>query len=127
VAAAVRAQLDLGTPTATTSRAAIWLLGPPPLPHVHREVWLLTCLAALAAMEYGRELLWARLNRPSTTLVSDVPSMAVARFWLHLSDFAHAHPTLWVLPSSHPFLCTQDGRLTVHVPLAAAAPPTTDS
>jgi hypothetical protein len=63
----VREQLDLalGQPSGAVSKAAVWLLGPPPLPHVHPPVWQLVSLAAVAAMEYGRALLWAHRHGPS--------------------------------------------------------------
>lgn len=70
VAHAVRKQLNaaLGLPAGApgVSKASVWLLGPPPAPpNIHPSVWRLVSLAAVAAMEHGRTLLWARRHGPS--------------------------------------------------------------
>lgn len=66
VAATVRHQLASALPPGTNiTRASVWLLGPPPAPNVHHGAWSVVCLAAIAAMEYGRALLWAHRHSPS--------------------------------------------------------------
>jgi hypothetical protein len=131
VAQAVRTQIDhVLAPSAPTptSRANVWLLGPPPLPHITPGVWTLVCLCALAAMEYGRTLLWAQHHHlpaaPAPQWANPlraVSNAAVARFWHLLQDFARANPRHWTLPHSHPFLHTittadPRGRLDIHLP-----------
>jgi hypothetical protein len=58
VAQAVRAQLTLALGTAC-SMSSVWLMRCP-RPDLDRSVWALVCLAALDAMEHGRQVLWAR-------------------------------------------------------------------
>jgi hypothetical protein len=64
--------------------------------------------------------IWPRIASARTAAVDAVRNAAAARFWHLLQDFALTNPYYpWDLPAAHPFLRTQDGRLTVHLPPAA--------
>ena len=61
VYACLQAALPPGAPE--VQRWHVWLAEPPAGAGVHRAVWLVVCLAALAAMEAGRRRLWRELKR----------------------------------------------------------------
>ena len=109
VVASVRAQL----PPAhrPLQRQAIWL-GEAPA-EVHDGVWVVVCLAAVAAMDHGRKVMVARLlgeppAAPGQQLAARAAARAVARLWELLQDFCSlgVAPADWsaVVPANHPFL-----------------------
>ena len=62
VAVAVVAELLASLPPSfELSCADVWLLRAPPQAGLHGGVWALVCMVALAAMHYGRRLLWSLL------------------------------------------------------------------
>lgn len=67
--------------------------------------------------------IWPHVAAARATAVTAVSHAAAARFWHLLQDFALANPHHWALPADHPFLCTREGRLTVHLPAEAPALP----
>lgn len=118
-------------------RAEVWLATQGEGRRVHAGVWLVVCMAALAAMDYGRRKLTAMhlasqpirdsqgrrqqsLHEawhlpqpdPAGTVVERAGRAAVARFWSMLADFASVQtaPASWAqLPTAgHPFL-VRDG------------------
>lgn len=99
VAQAVRAQLarqDLpGGPAPAAERADVWLLRPPASYAGARRRWFFVAMAAIAAMEFGRCVLWARSIAGGGDAVGDVvvPSgrrhLAAERFWVLLGDMPH--------------------------------------
>ena len=133
VAVAVRQQLCAALPPAAVILCHhLWLLS---TPHAAcaQPVWILVCLCAVDAMEYGRQRLWAQWRSPAWPL--DVPARLAAvaatanaatqRFWHNVQGATFAAP---VLPASwaavgpaHPFVCVVDGCARVHVPAARAA------
>ena len=129
VAAAVLDQLasGLGEPP---SQSSVWLLIPPSQAPCH-QAWSIVGLAALAAMEHGRRLLWATSHGTSWPLptsaagvleaaVASIGRAAAAHFWQLLHDFADdcpEPPPHWSpLPNLHPFLATHNGRIVVRLP-----------
>ena len=133
VARAVFAQLAAGVgraAAAAITQPSVWLMAPCPCPAVHPPVWALSSLAAVAAMEHGRALLWAHRHSPAweaaadrPALVASVANVAAARFWLILQDVADAcvpPPAGWQLGPDHPFLCVRGGLLEANLPSAAA-------
>ena len=140
VAQAVCDQLQLGLGRAPI-RAAVWLLSPPAGSDVHEGVWVLVCLAAVAAMEHGRARLWALRTAARRAgggglgpaggplppaVVSGVGRSAAAHFWHTLHDFVMAGPSVlphWELPQGHPFVAPAGGGLRVALPRAALVSP----
>jgi len=110
-------------------RAAIWLARVPA--GVQADVWCVVCLAAIAAMDHGRRVLYAiSQGPPSAAPARDVASTAARnRFWRHLSDFLAYQRSLppWrdACPPGHPFfhLDAATGSLVLHCPAMVAAPP----
>lgn len=127
----------------------LWLCQSPG-PAVHSGVWLVVCLAALAAMEHGRRQLW-RLHRvesdaarapggrqrtlldmwggpppPEPSLGARAAALAVADFWGRLTNFAHSctAPASWTLevPANHPFLSHGGSQVSLPAHLAPAPP-----
>ena len=113
-------------------------MSPPPGAAVQEGVWLLVCLAAVAAMEHGRARLWAlrraAMHAPAAApggggdgvpalpvaVVEGVSRQAAARFWHILHDFVMAgQPAVsqWDLPPGHPFLSSGASGLRVVLPL----------
>ena len=88
MAAGVRAQLAdprlPGGPATTAAQAHVWLL--------RRDgaasSWPLVALCAVAAMEYGRGVLWARARAAPPTLdpAREAANLAAARFWCLLEE-----------------------------------------
>lgn len=94
VAKAVRRQLEAALPAGTAvTRSAVWLLGPPPRQAVDEHAWALVCLAAVAAMEYGRQYLWA--HRHSATWPDPGPEGLAL---LHQLPIAHQLLDAVILP-----------------------------
>ena len=64
IAQAVRQQLVAGLEGSSVKKAEVWTLRlPESLPanhplHTSNNVWFLACMAAIAAMEYGRRVMW---------------------------------------------------------------------
>jgi hypothetical protein len=111
VRAEISAQLPAGAPAVT--RAQLWLMQPPP--GIHAGVWRVVCLAAIEAMNKGKNLMgwWAARAMQGGPLApgpAAASRRAVALFWSLLDDFAGApwgirvdkKPT-FVLPADHPF------------------------
>ena len=87
------------------------------VPHasLHSGVWMVTCQAALLAMDKGRALLceWA-LHPPHVRVLplhvqlSIASRAAVATFWDMLADFVglQLYPESWVqhISATHPFI-----------------------
>ena len=114
---------------APVPRAAVWLARPPAA--VYGGVWDVVCLAAVAAMDHGRRLLWALSTGPPPVapLAVTAAHTACARFWSHLSDFValRAAPASWLArcPTGHPFIHVDpdSGSLVLHPTGLAALPP----
>lgn len=114
---------------APVPRAAIWLARAPA--GVHASVWCLVCLAAVAAMDHGRRVLYAVSHGPPVAgpVHAAAATAARNRFWRHLSDFLayqRSQPS-WrgACPPGHPFfhLDTATDTLVLHYPEVAAPPP----
>lgn len=113
---------------ATVGRAALWLGRAPPT--VCGGVWDLVCLAAVAAMDHGRQLMYALGSGPppASPLHSIAARSARAKFWSFLSDFValRCAPARWreQCPPGHPFLHLDpsSGSLTLHCPTLAGVP-----
>ena len=91
VAQAVREQLHSpdvpGGPAPTAvDRADVWLLRPPATYAGRSRQWSVVALAAVAAMEFGRAVLWARSVAGEQTVVVVAGRLAVARFWALLEE-----------------------------------------
>ena len=93
------------------SCSALWLAVPPP--HIHRGVWYVVCLAAIAAMDSARR--WQanpRLKQRPT--LHSLTNFAIARFWDLLQDFCSCAlpPMHWypqhglesAVPFGHPII-----------------------
>lgn len=106
------------------ARAALWLARPPPA--VHRGVWEVVCLAAVAAMDHGRKRMYALSlgPPPETPLHVSSARSSVARFWDLLSDFValRCAPDSWRerLTPTHPFIAFDpaSSAFRVHRPAA---------
>ena len=89
-------------------RAAVWLARSPP--QVHRGVWDVVCLAAVAAMDHGRKRMFALSSGPPPPVPLHISCArsSVARFWDLLSDFValRCAPASWAehLSPAHPFI-----------------------
>lgn len=121
VSAAAAAAQPHPTPLA---RAALWLARPPPA--VHRGVWQVVCLAAVAAMDHGRKRMYALSSGPppATPLHVSCARSSVARFWDLLSDFValRCAPDSWRerLTPAHPFIAFDPATSTFRVHRPAA-------
>ena len=134
-----RAAAAGGAQPQPVTRADLWLAEPPSGgSRVHEQVWLVVCLAALSAMDYGRRRLvalhlaaqpqrdsqgltqlslydaWGRAApAPAQSIVDQAGRSAVARFWALVADFASVR----ILPrggqsipeAGHPFLVRVTG------------------
>jgi len=113
---------------APVTRAAVWLARSPPA--VYSGVWDVVCLAAVAAMDHGRRLMYALGSGPAPAAPLSVVAAgaARARFWSHLAEFVafRSAPASWLgrCPSGHPFMhCDPvSGCLVLHPPGMAALP-----
>ena len=116
MAAAAGAAQPLAAPL---SVASIWLARPPPA--VHRGVWEVACLAAVAAMDHGRRRMYAMSTGPppAAPLHTICARSAVARFWELLADFVvlGCAPGAWrtCLSSTHPFVAFDPGTSSFRV------------
>ena len=90
VAGAVRQQLTSpavpGGPVADALRAHVWLLRPPPGYARQPHLWTRVALVAVAAMEHGRCVLWARSVAGEHDVVLAAGRLAAARFWALLEE-----------------------------------------
>ena len=106
------------------------LAGAPP-PGGSRPVWDVVCLAAVAALERGRQLLFARPVAGSAVVgmavCSRVSAAVVSDFWSRLAAFAAwgRPPRGWSsVPVSHPFLSRSPaGGVRFFGPPDTASPP----
>jgi len=124
VAVAVRGQLESGLGGLTVQRSAVWLLDPPS-PSVDARAWPLVAMAAVAAMDYGRRMLWARRREDPAPLLA-VAHLSVARFWRVIAEFAavtRAPPRGWAVGPQHPFLRLVADCLEVSLPGGAPVVP----
>ena len=106
----------------------LWLMSRPPVPSLHDGPWRVVCLAAIAAMDFGRQALH-RLSAappvapppalpaalplpPAVSPVRGAELRAVARFWdilLDITASGPAPPSDWPgVGASHPILCVVD-------------------
>ena len=106
----------------------LWLMSRPPVPSLHDGPWRVVCLAAIAAMDFGRQALH-RLSAappvapppalpaalplpPAVSPVRGAELRAVARFWdilLDITASCPAPPSDWAgVGASHPILCVVD-------------------
>lgn len=117
-----------GFEAAGFTRRHLWLVEAPP--SVHQSVWNIVCLAALSALEHGRQLLYAARTdsgcAPSGA-VTRIVVAAVADFWARLRSFASLGlpPRRWQeVPAGHLFLSSSPvGRVIVQELPDAASPP----
>ena len=91
VAQAVRDQLHSpdvpgGPAPADVVRADVWLLRPPAAYAGRSRQWSVVALATVAAMEFGRAVLWARSVAGEETVVVVAGRLAAARFWALLEE-----------------------------------------
>jgi hypothetical protein len=106
IAQAVRHELVSTAHLAALCRDRLWLVDCPP--GVRQPVWDIVCLAALSAMERGRQYAKARrlLALPPAVTAAAVAA-AVADFWGRLADFVALGkaPRGWTdVPVDHPFM-----------------------
>ena len=123
VASAVVAELTTGLRRwrpagfSVVQRSAVWLVLPPQ--GVRQPLWDVVCLAVVAAMDFGRKLLYRR-RAATASLRAGVPARAAARFWELLADYAMLHaPASWLGDSlcDQPFFtCTPVGHTVVSLP-----------
>jgi hypothetical protein len=113
------------------ARADLWLVRPPP--GLAPPVWDVVCLAALSAMDMGRQrIVMAGRGLPAEAPLPSHRVLAiglevVADFWGRLQAFASlgVRPSGWdAVPSGHVFLSRGvGGRIDVVLPYDAASPP----
>ena len=133
VAKAVLQELRRNLGGSAIRRLHVWL-GRPPVPNLHKQLWVITSQAAMLAMDKGRRVLTAiklgsdQAPQAAHALPVDVQlllagKVAVATFWDMLQDFVGLKlcPLEWLqhVPSQHPFLAVfiaADGsrRLVLH-------------
>jgi hypothetical protein len=120
------------------TRPHLWLVLAPP--GLHPLVWDVVCLAALSALECGRQQLYAARaadGRAPALALARARVAVVTEFWARLHSFASLRlaPRGWAaVPLAHPFLCrsADDGVRLVPpppalVPAVASSPPDSDS
>ena len=90
VARAVRSQLAEahlpGGPVAAVACADVWRLRRPSAYSGPMRQWSRIALVAVAAMEHGRRVLWARSVTGEPDAVAAAGNLAAARFWFLLGD-----------------------------------------
>ena len=110
-------------------RAALWLVRPPA--GVVQPVWDVVCLAALSAMDLGRQRvvmagLAARCALPSAQVLR-IGTSVVADFWGRLQSFVSlgVRPSDWdSVPLAHPFLArTRADGMVLCLPPDLDSPP----
>jgi hypothetical protein len=125
VAVAVRDAItvELGS-AASLDRVNLWMMRPPP--GMHRGVWMIVCLAAVAAIHKGCRLLWGWATReaqggPPSAGAAAAGRRAVSYLWEFLTDFASMPGVVRLMvrtddvPANHPFLAlADDGGFVIH-------------
>ncbi|GFR52607.1 hypothetical protein Agub_g15205 [Astrephomene gubernaculifera] len=102
------------------SRSQLWLFLPPR--GIQPVVWDVVALAALAALERGRQYLyrdWDSDTPVSPGRLRHISAEVVVDFWARISSFASLGiiPRGWAsVPSDHPFLARQGGRVVFYGP-----------
>jgi hypothetical protein len=117
----------VGSLDAAFTREHLWLVLPPP--GIQQRVWDVVALAAVAALERGRQRMykgWSDgaplTHQQLVVLGTDV----VADFWGRVASFASLGipPKGWgAVPSQHPFLARHDRRVVFCGPPDTASPP----
>ena len=111
-----------GAELAAVSRAQLWLVCAPA--GVQQPVWDVVCLAAVAALDVGRQRLYAvrggRSQRAPVSAVRRVGASVVADIFARLRSFAALGlvPRGWRdVPQEHPFLaCSASGGVVFRGP-----------
>ena len=108
------------------ARHHLWLAQAPA--GLMQAVWDIVCLAAVAAMEYGRQRLYAcrEDSRVGIAVVRRIGVEVVSDFWARLAAFVSLRrpPRRWdLVPSNHPFLASDDMGGVVLVGPATDSPP----
>jgi hypothetical protein len=109
-----------GSLLAALTRPHLWTAHPPP--GLHTLVWDVVCLAALSALERGRQQLYqarAADGRAPAPAVARALVAVIAEFWDRLHSFASLGlpPRGWsAVPLVHPFLCRSAAGVVVLVP-----------
>jgi hypothetical protein len=110
-------------------RAELWLVCPPA--GLAQPVWDVVCLAALSAMDMGRQRvimagLAAKATLPSARVLA-IGVAVTADFWGRLQTFVSLgiRPRGWdTVPADHPFLARGlDDRMVLVLPADVASPP----
>jgi hypothetical protein len=102
-------------PGSVIDRPHLWLVLPPP--GLHPCVWDVVALAALAAIEKGRQHMYRGGASPAPlrrAQLVGIGAEVVADFWARVASFAALGlvPDGWSLVSSaHPFLANRSGRV----------------
>ena len=117
----------VGALDAVFARHHLWLVVAPP--GIRQVVWDVVALAALAAIERGRQRmyhLWDTFTALSRACLVSLSVEVVADFWARLASFEALGlpPRTWnSVPSIHPFLCGVSGRVVLTRPPDIASPP----
>jgi hypothetical protein len=108
-------------------RPQLWLVFPPP--GIHPRVWDVVALAALAALERGRQHMYrggaspTPLTRPQ---LIGIGADVVADFWARVASYAALGlvPAGWEsVPADHPFCARRSDRVVFVGPPDTASPP----
>ncbi|PNW81095.1 hypothetical protein CHLRE_07g341554v5 [Chlamydomonas reinhardtii] len=110
------------------TRNQLWLVQAPP--GLSQAVWDIVCLAAVAALEYGRQRLYACRDAADRTaevaVVRRIGVEVIADFWSRLAAFVSLRrpPRRWdLVPNQHPFLASDDVGGVILVGPTADSPP----
>jgi hypothetical protein len=118
VAQSLRMNLE-GCLTCQLSRNHLWLVNPPD--GVKGVVWDIVCLAAIAALERGRQYLYKHRNEGAAPDIVNLATVHVeSSFWERLTSFATVGGNIkgWEsVGEDHPFLCVdRNGRIRTVMP-----------
>ena len=117
----------LGNRIGAFQRHHLWLVMCPP--GLHERVWDLVVLAALSALERGRQLMyraWERETALSRRALLVISTQVIADFWARLASFAALGlpPRGWdTVPPDHVFLAGVSGRVVLRRPADVESPP----